>query len=365
MAILFSEGRLIEGARVIFEYLAKLLDARISVQLWDSSIIPLGRDVDSPFYISISGPGVIASLLRHPSFETLVRLYSLGHVDVKGGDIISFMEVVRQKGKHRQKLGQMNKSLLLRQLWPFLFVSAEKSDVHHEYSDDAIGRVESRRSNKDYIQFHYDISNEFYALFLDPEMLYSCAYFSTPETSLAQAQKDKLDMICRKLRLKEGEKFLDIGCGWGGLICHAAQYYGVQAYGVTLSQKQHDFTREKIKRLGLEDRVSVELRDYETLTGSYDKISSIGMFEHIGLENMSKYFGKIHSLLRDRGILLNHGIARTAKASRSAKRRIRPERKLILKFIFPGSELDSVGHTMDLLQALRCMMSKAGVRITP
>ena len=350
MTALFSEGRLIEGARVIFEHVAKLLDVRISVQLWDGSMVPLGQDVDSPFYISISGPGVIASLLRHPNVETLIRLYSLGHVDVQGGDIISFMEVVRKKGKHRQKLGQMNKGMLLRQLWPFLFVPAEKSDIQHEYSDDAIGRVESKRSNKDYIQFHYDISNEFYALFLDPEMLYSCAYFSTPETSLAQAQKDKLDMICRKLRLQKGEKFLDIGCGWGALICHAAQHYGVQAYGVTLSQKQHDFAQQKIKKLGLEDHVNVELRDYETLTGSFDKISSIGMFEHIGLDNMSKYFGKINALLRDRGILLNHGIARTAKASHRAKRKIRPERKLILKYIFPGSELDNVGHTVDLLQ---------------
>jgi len=350
MAVLFSERRLVEAARIIFEHVAKLLNVQISIQLWDGSMIALGQNVESPFYISISGPGVIASLLRHPNAETLIRLYALGHVEVQGGDIISFMEVVRKKGKHRQKFGQMNKGLLLRQLWPFLFVPAEKSDVQHEYSDDAIGRVESRRDNKDYIQFHYDISNEFYALFLDPEMLYSCAYFSTPETTLAQAQKDKLDMICRKLRLKEGDKFLDIGCGWGALICHAEQHYGVQAYGVTLSQKQHDFAQEKIKRLGLQDRVKVELRDYETLTGSYDKISSIGMFEHIGLDNMGKYFGKINSLLRDRGILLNHGIARTAKASDKAKRKIRPERKLILKYIFPGSELDNVGRTVDLLQ---------------
>lgn len=350
MTLLFSEARLIAGARVIFEDLARLLDLKISVQLWDGSMIPLGHHADTPYFIAISGPGVIASLLRRPGFETLTRLYSLGHIDIRGGDIISFMEVVRQKGRQRQRLAQINKGMLLGRLWPFLFVPAEKSEVQHEYADDAVGRVESRRSNKDYIQFHYDISNEFYALFLDPEMLYSCAYFSTPETSLAQAQRDKLEMICRKLRLKPGERLLDIGCGWGGLICHAAQHYGVEAYGVTLSQKQYDYAQEKIKRLGLQDRVRVELRDYETLTGTYDKISSIGMFEHIGLDNMPKYFARINSLLRDRGILLNHGIARTAKANRQAKRKIRPERKLILKFIFPGSELDSIGRTVDLMQ---------------
>ena len=350
MAAMFSDDRLVAGARVIFEDLARLLDLKISVRLWDGSMIPLGHHADTPYFIAIGGPGVIASLLRRPKYETLIRLYSLGHIDIQGGDIIGFMEAVRRKGKQRQKLKQINKGKLFSQLWPFLFVPAEESKVQHEYADDAIGRVESRRSNRDYIQFHYDISNEFYALFLDPEMLYSCAYFSTPETSLAQAQQEKLEMICRKLRLQPGEKLLDIGCGWGGLICYAAQHYGVEAYGVTLSQKQHDYAQEKIRRLGLEDRVRVELRDYESVTGTYDKISSIGMFEHIGLENMPKYFGKIHSLLRDRGILLNHGIARTAKASQRATRKIRPERKLILKFIFPGSELDSIGRTVDLLQ---------------
>ncbi len=350
MTVLVSEQRLIDGARVIFEHVGKLLDIQVSVRLWDGSVIPLGHDVDSPFYISISGPNVLASILKHPSSETVLRLYSLGLVDLNGGDIISFMQVVRKKGENRQKIGQMNKGLLLRQLWPFLFVPAKKLVVEHEYSDDEMGRVESKRSNKDYIQFHYDISNEFYSLFLDPEMLYSCAYFTTPETTLAHAQLDKLDMICRKLRLKPGEQMLDIGCGWGALVCHAAQHYGVEAHGVTLSQKQHDFAQEKIRRLGLQNRVTIELRDYQTLTGSYDKISSIGMFEHIGLENMSKYFDKINDLLRDRGILLNHGIARRAKTSSKAWRKVRPEQKLLKKYIFPGSGLDSIGHTVDLLQ---------------
>ena len=202
----------------------------------------------------------------------------------------------------------------------------------------------------DFIQFHYDISNEFYALFLGKEMQYSCGYFTEPDNSIDQAQFDKLDMICKKLRLKPGEKFLDIGCGWGGLVCHAAQHYGVNAHGVTLSQKQFDFTTEKIKRLGLEDQITIELKDYEKLEGSFDKISSVGMFEHIGIDNMPKYFQKINSLLRDRGLLMNHGISRHAKATKKAAKRIRPERRLLLKYIFPGSELDNVGHTVDLLE---------------
>ena len=172
-----------------------------------------------------------------------------------------------------------------------------------------------------------------------------------PDNSLDTAQHDKLEMICRKLRLQPGEKMLDIGCGWGGLICHAARHHGVQAHGITLSQTQFDFATAKVKRLGLEERVTVELRDYSTLEGTYDKIASIGMFEHIGIANMPEILSsKINSLLRDRGILLNHGISRHAKATRRAARKIRPERRLLLKYIFPGSELDNVGHTTDLLE---------------
>ncbi len=213
-----------------------------------------------------------------------------------------------------------------------------------------MGRRESRRDNKEFIQFHYDISNDFYALFLGSEMQYSCGYFTHQDNSLDQAQHDKLEMICRKLRLKPDEKLLDIGCGWGRLICHAARNYGVRAHGVTLSQKQVDYAMEKIKKLGLEDRVTVELRDYSTLEDTYDKIASVGMFEHIGIANMTRYFKKINALLRDRGILLNHGLSRHAKPTRRAARRIRPERRLLLKYIFPGSELDNVGHTIDLLE---------------
>jgi len=179
-------------------------------------------------------------------------------------------------------------------------------------------------------------------------MQYSCGYFTDPNNSLDQAQYDKLDIICRKLRLKPEEKLLDIGCGWGGLICHAAQNYGVKAHGITLSQKQLDYTTAKIKRLGLEDRITVELRDYSTLEDTYDKIASIGVFEHIGIANMPIYFQKIKSLLRDRGILLNHGISRHAKRTRRAARKIRAERRLLLKYIFPGSEIDNVGHTLGL-----------------
>jgi len=291
---------------------------------------------------------VIGALLRRPTYENLLLQYINGSVDIHG-DLIDFVAVARKK-RPTKKLKKINKFFLLRQALPLLLSFSEKTSVQHEYLYDEVGRKESRRDNKKFIQFHYDMSNNFYALFLGDEMQYSCGYFTDPDNSLDQAQYDKLDIICRKLRLKPEEKLLDIGCGWGGLICHAAQNYGVKAHGVTLSQKQFDYTAAKVKRLGIEDRVTVELRDYSTLEGTYDKIASIGMFEHIGLANMPKYFQKINSLLRDRGILLNHGISRHAKPTRRAARKIRPERRLLLKYIFPGSEIDNVGHTIDLLE---------------
>ena len=347
----FSDENKLAAARKIFEYVGEIINVRFSIRLWDGSIIPLGENVDSEFFIAINGPGVIGALLRRPTYENLLLQYINGSVDIHG-DLIDFVAVAREK-RPKKKLKKINKLFLLRQALPLLLSFSEKINVQYEYQDDEVGRKESRRENKEFIQFHYDISNDFYGLFLGEEMQYSCGYFTAPDNSLDQAQHDKLDMICRKLRLKPDEKLLDIGCGWGGLICHAAQNYGVKAHGVTLSQKQFDYTTAKVKRLGLEDRVTVELRDYSTLEDTYDKIASIGMFEHIGIANMPKYFKKINSLLRDRGILLNHGISRHAKPTKRAVRKIRPERRLLLKYIFPGSELDNVGHTIDVLEMNR------------
>lgn len=344
----FSDETKLAAARKIFEYVGEIINVHFSIRLWNGSIIPLGKNVDSEFFIAINGPGVIGALLRRPNYENLLLQYINGYVDIHG-DLIDFVAVAREK-RPTQKLKKINKFFLLRQALPLLLSFSKKISGQHEYLYDEVGRKESRRDNKKFIQFHYDISNNFYALFLGDEMQYSCGYFTDPNNSLDQAQYDKLDIICRKLRLKPEEKLLDIGCGWGGLICHAAQNYGVKAHGITLSQKQFDYTTAKIKRLGLEDRITVELRDYSTLEDTYDKIASIGVFEHIGIANMPIYFQKIKSLLRDRGILLNHGISRHAKRTRRAARKIRAERRLLLKYIFPGSEIDNVGHTLDLLE---------------
>lgn len=344
------EAQRLQAARNIFEHLAQTLDARFSVQLWDGSRVPLGSDVDERFTVSIADAGVIGSLLRKPTLENILRHYTSGAIGFHGGDLIEFGEMARAK-KSKTRLRGLSKSLLLKQAMPLLVAPQNKSGIQHGFASDVSGRDEGKRDNKDFIQFHYDVSNDFYALWLDPEMQYSCAYFRDWNNTLAQAQHDKMEMICRKLQLKAGESFLDIGCGWGGLICHAAQNYGVKAHGVTLSQEQHDWAREKIEKLGLQDRVSVELRDYAELSGTYDKIASVGMFEHIGIANFPTYFNKVYSLLRDKGIFLNHGITRRAKADKKNFRKITPEKRLILKYIFPGSELDHVGHVQESMEA--------------
>lgn len=168
----------------------------------------------------------------------------------------------------------------------------------------------TRERDRAAIAYHYDVSNDFYALFLDRNMVYSCAYYQRDDDTLEHAQQYKIDHILRKLALKPGERLLDIGCGWGALIRRAARDYGAMATGITLSQNQFDYAQERIRAEGLQDRCSVRLLDYRDVPtdAPFDKISSVGMFEHVGLKNLPEYFSKIKSLLKDDGLVLNHGI---------------------------------------------------------
>jgi cyclopropane-fatty-acyl-phospholipid synthase len=192
--------------------------------------------------------------------------------------------------------------------------------------------VNSPNRDKAVVQYHYDVSNDFYKLWLDPMMLYSCAHFERDNMSLAEAQLSKLDLICRKLRLQPDESFLDIGCGWGALLKWAVTNYGVRGHGITLSQEQLNFNRQWIADAGLQDRVTVELKDYRDLQPlqAYDKISSVGMIEHVGIANYSKYFKNVLASLKPGGLFLNHGIALNQMRQ--------PEVAFILRYIFPDAQ---------------------------
>jgi len=352
MATLFSDEKLLDGAKRVGRHLARVVDWPVSLKLWDGSVIPLGADADATKCLVFSGPGVIGAILRRPTLETLFRAYADGRLDVQGTDFLTFLEIVRQKRRQdRLRLSNLRKGIPWTAALPFLFARDGDADIQNVYQGDASGYRQSRRDNKEFIQFHYDASNDFYSLFLDREMVYSCGYFTDWSNSIDQAQQDKLDLICRKLRLQPGERFLDIGCGWGALICRAAQNFGVQATGVTLSQEQHDYAIAKINRLGLSDRITVLLRDYRDLDGTYDKIASIGMYEHVGIANYPTYFHKIMGLMEIDGIFLNHGITRRARSSGKTAGRVSAGRNVILKYIFPGSEVDDIGHSIQVMEA--------------
>ena len=188
------------------------------------------------------------------------------------------------------------------------------------------------------IEFHYDVSDDFYALWLDPRRVYSCAYFATPDLTLAQAQEAKLDLICRKLHLQAGERFLDVGAGWGGLLLWAAEHYGVQATGITLSKNQHAYVNQLIAQKGLQGRVQMLLMDYRELKVAqpFDKAASVGMFEHVGRAHMQAYFRTLQRLVQPGGLLMNHGITAGGTDNEQLGAGMGD---FIEKYIFPGGEL--------------------------
>jgi cyclopropane-fatty-acyl-phospholipid synthase len=210
--------------------------------------------------------------------------------------------------------------------------------------------VHQNRTNRANIAHHYDVSNAFYRTFLDQRLVYSCAYFRTPEDTLDDAQAQKLDHICRKLRLAAGEEFLDIGCGWGALIFWAAEHYGVRAHGITLSRNQYEHVSAQIAARGLADRVRVELRDYQDLPDDerYDKVASVGMFEHVGVRRFPRYFGKIRRILKPGGFVLNHGITHNWLGAESLGSGIGD---FIEEYVFPGGELAHVSKVVEGMAA--------------
>ncbi len=282
--------------------------APLAIELWNGKRFALAE----PAAVTVRVPSLSAlRVLLNPDLGKLGEAYVEGRLDVDG-PMDAVLQVAEQLSRH---LGGEKKARL-----PLL------------------NAVHTRRRDSDAIRYHYDVSNDFYSLWLDRQMVYSCAYFKTGDEDIHLAQEQKLDHICRKLRLQVGDRLLDIGCGWGALVRWAAKHYGVDATGITLSRNQHTLANARIRVEGLEGRCRVLLQDYRDVPGEgvYDKIASIGMFEHVGLRNLPVYFRKIHSLLRDGGIVMNHGITSVDPDSRGVGL---GASDFIGRYVFPHGEL--------------------------
>jgi len=288
------------------------------VELWNGERV--GTAADAVVRVRLQRPSSLKAM-ADPSLGALARAYVEGGLDLVGDvrDILALGDRLCNAGDCAPKIGS----------------EGGKWGRHT--------RARDRRN----IQYHYDVSNDFYGLWLDARRVYSCAYFKSVDMSLDAAQEAKLEHICRKLDLHPGERLLDIGCGWGGLILHAAERYGVRAAGITLSDDQLAYVRRQIAARGLGDRVEVRKMDYRDVPelGGYDKIASVGMFEHVGRANLAVYFDKIMALLKPGGLVLNHGITAAATGSGGLGSGIS---EFIDDYVFPGGELV---HASDVLRA--------------
>ena len=272
--------------------------------------------------------------LTKPALGSLARAYVQGDIDFTGSarKVLGIAEAMVGAVDHgRERLSERVKTFL------------------HQ-----------RRPNRANVAHHYDVSNAFYRMWLDKRMVYSCAYFKDEAQSLDDAQVAKLDHICRKLRLQSGESFLDIGCGWGGLVFHAAENCGVRAHGITLSQNQYEHVSREIVARRLTGHVKVELRDYLDLPDAavYDKVASVGMFEHVGVARFPKYFRKIHSVLKPGGMVLNHGITHTQFAGIGLGSGIG---EFVEDYVFPGGQLTHVSRVIEGMgrEGLECVDAEA------
>ncbi len=331
--------------RRLLEHAHAALGLRFGFVLWDGSTVPSSLDPDV-LAIVLADEGCVAALMRRPTIDTIANLWVTERLDIRNGTMFDLV-AARPSVRSRALLRSLDKHLLIGVLARFLLVPRGGPFPLQDIPAKADSGGDANRRN---VSYHYDASNAFYALFLDPAMVYSCGYFTDWDNDLATAQYDKLDMICRKLRLQPGDTFLDIGCGWGALVIHAAQNYGVRAHGVTLSTEQLAIATERVAAAGLSDRITLELRDYARMDGAFDKIASIGMFEHVGLANHATYFTAVNRLLKPGGLYLHHAIARPAKRDHRRFRRRSSEYAALTRYIFPGGELDHIGMSVANLQ---------------
>ena len=311
------------------------------VRFWDGSVLPAPRQ-PARATVVLNSAYALDRMLRFPLDRHLGEAYLRGDYDIEGdvGTVTSIGDDL-----------ELTPTTLVRllALLPALRRTGEDAPPPVSITARLEGPPHSRGRDRQAVQHHYDVSNDFYKLWLDRRMVYSCAYFPTGSETLDAAQAAKLEHICRKLRLRPGERLLDIGCGWGGMAIYAAQRYGVRVLGVTLSEAQLHEGRARVKAAGLEDLVTLELRDYRDVlaagAGQFDKISSIGMAEHVGSRNLPAYFATAHAALKPGGLMMNHAIASPAHPRRL------PQwvegGNFAGRYVFPDGELQPISETLQ------------------
>lgn len=301
------------------EQIRKTVAPPLRLQLWNGQQFDFGPAAPQ---VTVRVPEASAlTYLLTPSLSNLGTAYVEGKIEVEG----KINEVIA-----------VGNALAAHMLKPEgRFARLTRRAIHSKEKDAAA------------IRYHYDVSNEFYGLWLDPNMVYSCAYFENGDETLEQAQLKKIDHILTKIQLRPGQTLLDIGCGWGALVLRAAQKYGARCVGITLSDNQYQLARERVERAGLGDRVEIRLQDYRDLDGRFDRITSVGMFEHVGLRNLPIYFSRIRDLLADDGMAMNHGITTTDPGNGESPF---GGGEFIEKYVFPHGELPHIGLVLKTMQ---------------
>ena len=317
------------------ELLADYHPRDFAVELWDGAQWPPENSQFRRFTWRINDPDALRPVIGSANEVSLSEAYIHGRFDIDGDLLAIFPLADHLLHKHWTIKDKLRLSSMLLGLPSRPHAKSNVVELH--------GALHSKRRDRQAVTYHYDLSNDFYRLWLDKNMVYSCAYFRTAEDNLDAAQEQKLDYICRKLRLEQEERLLDIGCGWGGLILHAARHYGVRALGITLSQRQFEFAQRRIEQEGLSGRCEVRLLDYRELdeSGAYDKLVSVGMVEHVGESKLREYFESAFRLLKPCGVFLNHGIGR-------AGNRPAPDQPTLTDaYVFPDGELLPIANMLD------------------
>lgn len=308
-----------------------------AIRLWDGTVLNADPGQPNRFTLVLRHAGALRQMFWLANEITLSEAYLYDDFDIEG-DVSALFAL----GDFLMR-NPMSTGAKLRLAAALFALPSGRRRRTGRQAVQLEGKVHSVGRDRQAVSYHYDVSNEFFALWLDRQMVYSCAHFGTATDSLDDAQEQKLDYICKKLRLHPGERLLDMGSGWGGLMIHAARHYGVQAVGITLSEPQARLANERIAASGLADRCVVKTLDYREIDepGSFDKLVSIGMFEHVGEQMLPEYFRRAWTLLRPGGVFLNHGIAFSSPQPNN------PRPTFFHHYVFPDAELVPLSTTLS------------------